>query len=358
MTASLAVEMRDDFRLSDSTLGAAVAISFGVAMVLSPLAGRVVDRGGPERGVYVSASIAAVALLAISLGARSAAVLIVILALAGVGSAFAGPAASALISHRMADQRHGVTFGIQQAGVPAGALLAGAALPLVAIPVGWRWAFAVAAVLPVAVINLMRAVGRVDPPAQRGHERDIRRRVIYLLALAAALANVAANGMVAFLVVYAVGEGVSPPVAGVLLAGTSFAAIVSRIGLGLLADAHGGNIFTRVAVILALGALGYPLLATGQPPALVAGAIVAAGLGWGWTGLMMLAVVQANPKAPGAAIGVALIGVYAGASLGPFLIGIIATAASFAVAWLVGGALVLAAAGVALSANLVDEAME
>ena len=45
-----------------------------------------------------------------------------------------------MLKAEIAVERQGGAFGAQQAGAPAGSLLAGLALPAVAIPFGWRWA--------------------------------------------------------------------------------------------------------------------------------------------------------------------------------------------------------------------------
>jgi MFS family permease len=355
LTAGLAVKMREDFWLSDSLLGIAVAVSFAVATIASSPAGRLVDRMGPARGIYVGAVLALICSLAIASVVDSAGSLIAILTLGGLANAFAGPGAGALISHLTAHHRQGMALGAQQAGAPLGALLAGLALPLVAVPLGWRWAFVVAALVPIAVIVLMRSL----PEAPRVSPRPARRagtglRPVHLLALAAALSNLAANGMIAFLVVYAVGEGMSTTAAGLLLAMTSLVAATSRVIFGALADVRRGRVLVGVAALLSFGALGYLLLATGHLVALVAGALVAGGIGWGWAGLMTLAIVRTNRDAPGAAVGIGMMGIFAGASIGPFAVGFLAEIASFTAAWLAATVVTLLAAVVVVAARRLE----
>lgn len=354
MTASLAVEIRGDLGLSNSALGVAVAVSYAVATLLSSAAGRVVDRIGPARGIYLGASLGLACSLIVAVVVQSTAMLIAALTLAGLANAVSAPGASALISHGVTPRRQGVTFGIQHAGAPMSALLGGLALSLIALPLGWRWAFAVSALMPIAVIVMMRALrGSGADSAPRPARVRLGRRPVHLIAVSAALANVAANGMVAFLVVYVVEEGLSKGSAGALLAVTSVVAGVARIAGGAFADARGGNALRSVVVLLLLGAIGYPLLATGQPVALVAGAILAGGIGWGWSGLMTLAIVQTNRDLPGAAVGVGMMGIYAGAGIGPVVVGVLAQAASFTVAWMAAaGFAVLAAVLVAVADRL------
>src|SRR5205823_1137887 len=54
--------------------------------------------------------------------------------------------------------RLGLSFGVKQAAIPLATLLAGAAVPAVALTVGWRWAYVIAAGLAVlALVGAPRA---------------------------------------------------------------------------------------------------------------------------------------------------------------------------------------------------------
>ena len=159
---------------------------------------------------------------------------------AAVGNALAGPAASALLRHEVETHRQGLAFGTQQAGAPVGSLLAGLALPAVAIPLGWRWAYLATAVWALVTAGLVRGVA-----SETGSSARVRpsRRLgsVHALALAAALASAAGVGFVSFLVLYAVEQGISQAAAGLLLAGASLISAASRIGLGVFTDRRGGD---------------------------------------------------------------------------------------------------------------------
>ena len=92
------------------------------------------------------------------------------------------------------------------------------------------------------------------------------------------------------------------------------------------------------------------LLATGAVAPFVAGALVAFGLGWGWPGLFNLAVVGAEPHAPGAATGVTQTGIYVGAAGGPGGFGLVQSGRRYAVAWAIMGVLLLLAAALTVFA--------
>lgn len=89
------------------------------------------------------------------------------------------------------------------------------------------------------------------------------------------------------------------------------------------------------------------LAAAGSLPLLVVGAVGAFAGGWGWTGLLFLTLVRANPSAPGAGAGLGLLGLAIGNGLGPLAFGVAAEQLSFTVAW--AGAAVLAGAGAVLA---------
>jgi MFS family permease len=350
LAASLAPRIRADFAFGDSALGLAVALFYVVSAAGSVPAGRLVDRVGAAWGTWLAAGFTAGSCLGIVALAQSAASLTALMLIGGVANALGGPCVSALLNREVAVRRHGLAFGAQQAGAPIGALLAGLALPAVAIPFGWRWAFVVAAALALsAVAGAPRTEGLAV-----GHGRPGRRprgfSSVHALAVAAVLASAAGVGFVSFLVTYAVDNGMSEGAAGLLLAGVSLAATISRIVLGLFADRAGQEPLRPVAAMLAASVAGYLLLTAGEPGVIVAAALVAGGLGWAWPGGLNLAVVQRSPEAPAWAVGVMMTGLFVGAIVGPLLTGLLAENDLFTHAWIAcAGLALLAAATIGLT---------
>src|SRR5438477_401821 len=89
-------------------------------------------------------------------GARTAAAaLAVTLAPLTIGFGYGPitPASSHILARTAPPSRMALTFSIKQTGVPAGAALAGAALPILALRYGWHAAFALVAMLGVAVAS-------------------------------------------------------------------------------------------------------------------------------------------------------------------------------------------------------------
>jgi MFS family permease len=345
LTASLAPRIRDDFAFGDSTLGVVVGLFYVVSAAGSIPAGHLVDRVGAARGMRLAAGCGASSCLAVAAFAQSAAGLTALILLAGVANALGGPSVSGLLKGEVAVHRQGLAFGAQQAGAPMGALLAGLALPAVAIPFGWRWAFVAAAVLVlVAVACAPRGSGAPAPTAAAGR-RPRGFTSVHALGIAAALASAAGVGFVSFLVTYAVASGISEAAAGLLLAGVSLVATVSRISLGAFADRAGQEPLRPVAIMLAASVAGYLLLIAGEPGVIAAAALMAGALGWAWPGGLTLAVVQRSPQSPAWAVGVMMTGLFVGAVSGPLLTGFLAEHDLFDLAWIVCAGLALLAAG-------------
>jgi predicted MFS family arabinose efflux permease len=347
LTASLAPRIRADFAFSDSTLGVAVAIFYAVCAISSTPFGTLIDRMGAGRGLWLAAALTAAPCLAIAALADSAVVLVALLVVGGLGNAMAGPAVSALFKRAVATDRQGLAFGAQQAGATLGALLAGLALPALAIPFGWRWAYVAAAALALVAVVLMPIDREAAAPTRRGGERHGGLGAVHALALAAVFASAAGVGFVAFLVVYAVHSGMSETAAGLLLVAVSLAATLSRVGLGAVADRTRADPLGPVGAMLAASTAGYLLLIVGEPAAVAAGALIVGMLGWAWPGALNLAVVQRSPDAPAWAVGLMMSGLFAGAVCGPLAVGLLAEEGSYTGAWIICAALaVLAAATV------------
>jgi MFS family permease len=334
LTASLAPRIRADFAFGDSTLGLAVAIFYAVCAVASTPSGRLVERIGATSGVRWGVGLTTASCLGIATLAQSAPSLIALLLAGGVGNAMGGPAVSALLRREVATHRQGLAFGAQQSGATIGALIAGLALPAVAIPFGWRWAYVGVAALALTAATLSPSAPPA-PASSAGRERH-RRGLgsVHALALAAALASAAGVGFISFLVTYSVDNGISEGAAGVLLGGVSLAATLSRLALGAAADRSGQNALRPVPAMLVLSVVGYLLLIAGEPAVIVLAALLAGGVGWAWPGALTLAVVQRSPDAPAWAVGVMMTGLFSGAVAGPLLVGLLAENEAFTGAWI------------------------
>jgi len=317
-------------------------------MLCSTPLGRLVERIGAVAGMRACAVLTAVSCAAVAATAHSAVGLIGVLATAGFGNAIASPAVSASLKYEIGPPRRGLAFGAQQAGASIGAVLAGLALPAVAIPFGWRWAYAGVAVLALAAAAAApRHIPRPHP-AERGRPpRGLG--VVHAIGLTAFLASAASVSFIAFLVSYAVDEGIDRGAAGLLLAVVSLCAATSRIALGALADRGEQDALRPVAAMFAVSAAAYLLLISGNPAVIVIAAVIVGSFGWAWPGALNLAVVQLAPDAPSWAVGVMLGGLFAGAVAGPLTIGLLAHNDHFGLAWAMCSVFALLAAAMVLA---------
>jgi MFS family permease len=343
LAAGMAPRIDADFAFGESALGVAVAIVYAACAVASSPAGHLAERLGADRSMRASAALTVGCCLGVALVADSALALIALLVVGGLGNAICAPAASALLDHHVPRARQGLAFGAMQAGAPLAALAAGLALPVVAIPLGWRWAFVATAALALAAVL-------AAPSTPRGRSRAAgagRRRglsSIHALAGTALLASAACTGLVSFIVVYGVASGLSESEAGLLLGGLSLAAAVARVVLGLISDRSGGDPLRPVALMMLVATGGFVLLLADATAALVAGALLAGGVGWAWPGALTEAVVQRAPDAPAWSVGVLMAGLFAGAVAGPLTTGLLADRGLYTAAWLVLAAFALLAA--------------
>jgi MFS family permease len=352
MVGGLAVQVKEELRLSEAALGAAVTIGFLLGAALGPFGGRLADRIGPKRSVYLGCGTGAVALLGLGSFVDGWGALAAVLCLAGVAVALTDPALAILVGRAIPEENQGLAFGVKEASIPAATLIAGLAVPTIALTIGWRWAFAIG-IIPLAAVLLLlprldvtpritRPPAKAESPGAPLPHRD----AVILASVAAALGTTAAAGVGIFLTDSAVAMGMSPGNAGLLLAVGSIAGIVARVATGALADRTGGPQFKLISLMLATGALTMALGSTGNSFLLIVGAIGAFTGGWAWTGIYFLSLVKTSPNRPGAAAGVGTASLGVGNAAGPFLFGLVAGATSFGLAWI--GAALLAAVGAIL----------
>jgi len=345
LTGGLAVQIRDELEFGSAALGLAVAAFFASSSLASAVMGRLVERIGSHRGMRLAATGSAASLLGVALLAGSWAGLVACLILGGLANAVLHPATNLSLAREVSAGRQGLSFGVKQAAIPAATLLAGLAVPSIALTFGWRWAFAGGAALALAVALFVPAgtPGGVVRRLQEAREKDARVAPLVLLALGIGLGSTATAPLGSFLVESSVAAGLRVDTAGLLLALGSAVNIVVRVAFGHLADGMSGGRLRLVAAMLGIGVVGFALLATGESPLILPGALLAFGAGWGWPGLFNFAVVKTSPGAPAAATGVTQTGASGGAALGPLVFGLVVETASYDVAWLVSGAIALAA---------------
>jgi predicted MFS family arabinose efflux permease len=352
LAGALGPQIRSDLGIGPAALGLALSACFISQSLFSARLGRVVDRLGAVTSLRMAAFATAVVAAAIAAATGSFGVLVVLLLATGTVNGVAQLAASATVADSVPAHRQGVAFGIKEAGKPTATLLCGFAVPVVVL-VDWRWAFVACAALALVLLPASSghagARARKTRPAARAGRAPL---ALMMLAVAAALGSAVGTTAGTFLVDTVMSAGMSARSAGALLAIGSVTSVVIRILIGLRADRLTRGHLLRVAGLLAAGAPGFALLAVGSGPALVLGAMLAFGGGWGWAGLLNFAVVRRNRDGAAAAAGVVLAGASFGGGSGPLLFGLVAEHWSYETGWWVCSALAVIAALVVLAARV------
>ncbi|PWR09306.1 MFS transporter, partial [Micromonospora acroterricola] len=348
LLGGLAVQMGADLGFSPAGLGLAVAVYFGVSALASVPSGRLVERYGPAVVARCGIVLAAGSMLAVAALARSYPALVGLLALSATANALGQLASNAALAQHVPARRQGLSFGVKQAAIPVSTLLAGAAVPTIALTAGWRWAFVAAA--GAALATLPAVPRQVSGRARRADAGRAGRATVALVVIGAAatLASAAANALGTFLVDSAAARGLSPGLAGLTLTLGSAVCVTARVGAGWLADRRATGHVAVIAAMLVVGAAGLGLLALAGTVPLGVGVVLGFGLGWAWPGLMNFAVVRLHPQAPAAATSITQTGVYAGGCLGPLSLGPLAAHLGYPAMWTTAAVAMLLAAALML----------
>jgi MFS family permease len=351
LTGSVAVEMGPDVGFSERGLGVALACFFLLAAVTSPHAGSLTDRLGPTRSIRIASALSATSLLATGLLVRSWWALLATMAIGAVGLTISGPGTKVMVARGVPRDRHGIAFGVMAGAVPLSSLLAGAAVPAIALTAGWRWAYAAGAAVAASGWLLAPDVPKgPSPPSRRLRSSGVDYGPLLALGIAVALGSAAATSVASFFVPAASRIGIATGVAGALLAVSSGIVIVARIVAGAAIDRTARDPLAVVMTMMAASTAGYALAATSSQVLMPFGALFAMAVGWSWSGLVVHAVVRHYADAPGAANGIISGAQNVGGVVGPLTFGFLAGGVSYPAAFLlIAGC--AAAASVAASAG-------
>lgn len=346
LVSGLVVQIGAELGFTAAGLGLAVAAYFGTSALTSVPSGWLVERFGARVTSQAGVLLAVASMLCIGLGARSYATLVAALVIGAGANALGQLATNSALSRHIPAHRQGLSFGLKQAAIPAATLIAGAAVPGVALTVGWRWAFVMAAALALAAMAAAPRGQAGARPRREAGDLDRATAALVVVGTGGAFAAASASCLGIFLVDSAVDQGVGAAAAGLTLAFGSIVGVTARVLAGWLADRRSGGHIAVVAGMLTAGALGPALLAVGSTTTLLLGTAVGYGLGWAWPGLLNFAVVRLHPAAPAAATSITQAGIYVGGFVGPIGFGLLAASGSYPMAWLA------AAAGLVIAGSL------
>lgn len=335
LTGAMSVQIGREFDVTPASVGALASLfALSTSLGSAPL-GRQVRRLGVRRSLWAATGTSSVALLLCAVSS-SLPMLGAALLVGGLGNALGQPAGNALVAAQVRPERYGLGFAIKQSGIPVATLLGGLAVPLIALTIGWRFAYVLAA--GAAVVAVLIVPADRAGTAARSEQRVPADRVggLWILAAGMVAAVLAATSIGALGAAGGVHVGLSEGHAGYLVAAGGFAGLVIRLSAGVGADRWTFDPLLGVSLLCVLGAVGWFLMASGVSALFVAGLIVANAFGWGWPGLQHLAVARRFPTSTAAASGVAQTGVAIGLLVGPLTLGLLANV-NWSAMWIVAG---------------------
>jgi MFS family permease len=344
-TSVLAPEIGRELGLAPKLVGVFVGMVYAGSMTASLASGVFIERHGAIRVSQVCVLLCAAGILIVAAGTAFAGTTVLALVVApliiGLGYGPITPASSHILARTAHPSRMALTFSIKQTGVPAGAALAGAVLPILALRLGWHVAFAAIAVLGVAVALLSQVVrasldvGRSPgrPPSVAGIVAPLRelarndaiRELVVTSFIYAALQVC----LVSFLVVYLTESlGYTLVAAGLVLTVANVAGVVGRIVWGGFADFHLAPRELLGWLGLAAGACAFATAAFDASWPLAAILVASAAFGAtaiGWNGVMLSEVARlAPPNRVGAITGASAFVTFGGVMSGPPVFALIA----------------------------------
>lgn len=388
---ALGPQLRVDLGLEPADLGLIFAGFIGLGVVGSPLAGPLADRIGGRRSCLGLLLVSGAALVAASF-ATSRTGLIVALLPAGAAMAFANPGTNRWASAAADARTQATLVGVAQAGVQAGALLAGGLAAASVLGLDWRGALRIGALLAVAgALATWRAprddaaevaqgthgadadaspdgaAGNASGPALTADDhagparlagtarRDLRALATYAMFMGGGTALV-----FAYLPSFAVDvAGLTVSSAGATTMVFGGTALVCRLALGAVIR-RPDQVGPPLLIGMAIGsAVSIGLIASGGVDAawIWVGAVVFGATGTTWPAVAFLAVVRASPPGgAGRVTGWVTAAFYAGLLVTPPVGGWVIASGGYTRLWLGAMACYLLAAIPVLDAPRPDRA--
>lgn len=346
LVGSLAGEITSELGRGESIIGVLTAAFFLVSAGMSIPAGMAVRKVGWPNGMILASMGLFFSGMAIALLEASLLVLVLALTFSGVANAVSHPAANLGLVRSIAEARRGTAFGVKQAAIPISTLLAGFALPLVAVQFGWRTPFIGVSAIAMFV-GLLAWFLRNDLDAGKDSVAMPSRVVLHdrpliLLSVGGGFGAAGANSMGAFLVLYALSAGTGSRFAGMLLVAGSAANILARLYFGWRADRRSRGHLRLVATMMFVGSVGVVILGVASNlGTILVGTVIAFGVGWGWNGLLHHGSMRLYSESAAGVTGILQTGLFVGAVVGPLTFGLVAEHVSFRYAWLFAASLLI-----------------
>ena len=353
LIGAMSVQVSAEMGVSEGVYGWGLGSFFGAAMVGSIMLGRLAQRIGPLNQMTLALGVSIAVQLALAATARSFLAVIGFLVLAGLANAANQTSVNLALAQAQLP-RLGLAVSIKQSGLPTATLLAGFAVPSLALTVGWRWAYVAGAVFALMSLVLVRAAvgSSVFRTAARVAEPESSSRDLFLAAAVGAFLAFSAGSLVAWGVGSGVDAGLGPGTAGLFLSVGAATGITMRVVGGWLSDTMRVKPFRVGGITALVGSIGMAGLALRLPATHVAAMLLSFGCGWIWPVFTNYGIVRANPRAAGSATGITQMGVYVGVFVGPLVTGWLIEHSGYPAMWLAVAA--SSVAGAAVSIRIAD----
>jgi predicted MFS family arabinose efflux permease len=316
-----------DLGLSRTQLGLAVTAASTTSALAAIALGRFTDRQGGRNALVTVLLLGALAMAGIAIAPAYLGLLLAA-GIAGLAMGTANPATNRLIVEAIPKRQWGTITGIKQAGEAATIVICGLLFPAIALAIGWRWAFLLTALVPAAAIGVvLAAIPRAPAPrstAKTGGGLPLDRNLFWLAGYSL-IVGLAGGSVATYLPLYAhEALGMSPSVAGLVVAAMGVVAVVGRIAWGHLArSSRDLRSRLRSIALLAVGAIVLIWLASVVNPAFVWLGAIAWGVSLQSVGAIGNLAVMAYSalENTGRASGVMLTGFGIGLMVGPPVFG-------------------------------------
>ncbi|MFM7347470.1 MAG: MFS transporter [Tagaea sp.] len=339
----------DDLGLAAAFVGVYVAFMYATAAVVTATSGAWLQRFGAVGTSQICLGFSGLSLLSISTGTLAGFALAGFLA--GVGYGPTTPASSAILARVGRPEQRNLIFSIKQTGVPAGNMLAAAAIPSLALAFGWQTAAAMAGAVVLALAAGMTPLrARLDSGATIARSPTLRaalvgpmrqilaedplRKLVLISVAYSGLQGVLSTFMIVFLVEEA---ALGVVAAGFVLAAAQIAGVGGRVLWGVVADRFGRPLRVLGLLGLAMGAFGVAMAVFGAGlsyPALIVLAMGFGGTAVAWNGVYLAELARlAGPARAGEIVGAGGLFTFGGVALLPSAFtAIVLAAGSYALA--------------------------
>lgn len=343
LIGALFTQIDGDIGIPSWSLGVIVATYWVFAAISSTPSGRLTSRIGARKVIILTIVVAVISLAGAAILTPTWQWFLVWAAIGGMATGLCHPSTNHLINMRVDLRKRALAYGVKQSAVPLSSFMAGLAIPVIALTLGWRWAYGFAALGACIVLVVFFRIGPRGLPRGTVRKKSSvpltphQRTYFLMLASVTTLGAGAAACAATFGVVSAIEHGMHPGAAGVLFAAASLTGALMRIVVGALE--RGGKTMRTITLMLAAGFVGSVLMAFTREWAFGIGLVLVLGIGWGWTGLTHYVVSSTAGKATPSATGLVQTGSYLGCAVMPVIGGALFAVWGSTPIWYLSGAM-------------------